>query len=135
MSKGANKAKVKTIKKEKFAKKSRQRKLLIIGVCSLVIVVVVGLALYSAVMNKDTEIYGYYGQTVQLLENGNFSAILAHNARKNGTYTKMAENGRIGVLFNVNGSLQLGWIINNALHIPPEWDDGHGHGNILPRVN
>ena len=129
MSKSANSSKVKA------AKTTKQNKILIIGACSLIMAAVLGLALFSAATGKNAEIYGYYGQTVQLLENGNFFAILAHSARKSGTYTKTAENGRIAVLFNVNGSIQLGWIINNALHIPPEWDDGHGHGSIFPRVN
>ena len=135
MSKGINRSKANALRKEKAAKKTKQKKMLILCICSLMILAVAGIALYSALMNKNTEIYGYYGQTVQLLENGNFSAMLAHNVRKNGTYTKRIEDDRITVIFNVNGNIELGWIINNVLHIPTEWDDGHGHGSVFPKVN
>jgi len=83
----------------------------------------------------EVEIFSYHGQTVELQKDGNFTASLAHGVRKNGTFTKTTENDRTIVSFNVNGNIEVGRIINNSLHIPKEWDDGHGHGNIFPKVN
>jgi len=88
-------------------------------------------------MNERTEneIFSYHGQTVQLLADGTFTASLAHGVRKSGTFTKTTENDRTIVSFNVNGNVEVGIIVNNFLHIPREWDDGHGHGNVFPKVN
>jgi len=130
------KEKAKLLKKEKAQKKAKKKKLLIAGICVL-LAVISGTVIFLIKNNfekKVTEIYSYHGQTVQLLDDGNFTAVLAHNVRKRGTYTKTSENNRINVLFNINGIIETGWIINDSLHIPGEWDDGHGHGTIFPRI-
>jgi hypothetical protein len=136
MSKDGLKTKRKQIRKNE-RKKAKQRKILIISIISIFALVVFGFLLHSLVGKNEiaaSETYSYHGQTVQLLENGTFIARLAHNVRKNGTFTKNTENNIVNVIFNTNGIIEIGWIINDALHIPEEWDDGHGHGNIFPRV-
>jgi len=135
MSKGAAKAKAKIIEKENIKKKARLKKVVIVIACALVIMVVLGIALNSTNKKKNAEIYSYLGQTILLYPDGKFTAALAHNANKSGTYTKTTESGRINVSFNINGRVEVGWIINNNLHLPREWDDGHGHGNIFPKQN
>jgi hypothetical protein len=137
MPKDRLKTKRKQIRKNE-RKKAKQRKTLIISIISIFALVVLGFLLHSLIGKNEivaSEIYSYHGQTVQLLEDGTFTARLAHNVRKNGTYTKNAENNRINVIFNTNGVIEIGRIVNNALHIPEEWDDGHGHGNVFPRIN
>ena len=134
MSKNALKAKASIRKKEKSIKKAKQKKLIIMAVLTLAVLVVSVSVLNLIKREKTTETYSYYGQTVRLFPNGKFSAILAHNIPKNGTYTKVNEGGRIHISFNINGYAESGWIINNNLHIPGEWDDGHGHGNIFPKI-
>ena len=135
MSKNAVKAKAKKQKKELSLKKAKQKKIIIAAVCVLLAAAVVsGIALISANTEKPMEIYSYLGQTVQLFPDGKFAAVLAHNVRKNGTYAKTTENGRTAISFNVNGNIEIGWINNNNLHIPGKWDDGHGHGNVFPKV-
>ena len=137
MSKSALKEKAKNQKKENSAKKAKKKKLIIAAVFLAAAAAAVTLWFVINYVNqqKAPEIYSYQGQTVQLLSDGTFTAILAHNVRKRGTYTKTDEHGMTGVLFNVNGFIETGWIINNELHIPREWDDGHGHGNVFPAVN
>ena len=124
-------------KKEKAKKVEMQKKILIAVICVLIagIIGVLIFRMHNANEKRINEIYSYHGQTVQLLEGERFIAILSHNVRKSGTYTKANENDRVAVTFSYDGKNETGWIINNSLHIPREWDDGHGHGNIFPRVN
>jgi len=137
MSREAVKQKAKAKKMESMAKKAKKKKLIIAGVCIAVVTAAAVLTILIFPTHKQTEaeIYSYHGQSVQLLPDGSFNARLSHNVRKNGTYTKINESSRIIVQFNIDGRVETGFIINNSLHIPAEWDDGHGHGNIFPRSN
>jgi len=137
MSKSAAKEKAKILKKEKAVIRARRKAFIIIGIFALVVVAaaVVGINIRkqnNAEVSQE-ETYTYGGQVVQLLSNGTFSASLAHNVRKSGTYVKAEESGSTKVIFIVNDEEEVGWIINNALYLPHEWDDGHGHGNVFPR--
>ena len=137
MSKGAAKEKAKALKKEKAVIKARQKAFIIAGIFALVVITaaVVGINIrkHNSTVVLQEELYTYGGQTVQLLVDGTFSASLAHNVLKNGTYTKTEENGRTKVTFIVNGREEAGFIINSSLYIPHEWEDGHSHGNVFPR--
>jgi predicted AlkP superfamily pyrophosphatase or phosphodiesterase len=124
-------------KKLEIKKTKQKKKLLLISICVLITLVALIFILHSVVRKNENEImetYSYHGQTVQLLTDGKFSASLAHGVKKNGTYKKTTENDIIIVSFNVNGKEEIGRIINNSLHIPGEWDDGHGHGNVFPKI-
>jgi len=137
MSNKVVKEKAKIQKKERAEKKAKQKKLIILCIC-VSLAVIIGVSIFviqNLVGNEAAEIYSYQGQTIQLLNDGRFTAMLAHNVRKSGTYTKTDENGIITVAFNTNGNIETGWIINNSLHIPREWDDGHGHGNVFPKID
>ena len=118
------------------AGKAKTRKLIIIGICVLVAIILSTLifGMTSVIEKNVTEIYSNQIQAVQLLDNGKFAAILAHNVRKSGTYTKTNDGSVITVAFNTNGRIETGWIMNDSLHIPREWDDGHGHGTVFPRA-
>lgn len=116
-------------------KSAKQKKILIISACILAVIAVLIFVLKPAGGSKTAEIYSFQRQTVQLFPDGSFSASLAHNVRKTGSYTKTPGSDRIVVLFNVNGRQEVGLIMNNSLYIPREWDDGHGHGNVFPRQN
>jgi len=127
--------KTKAQKKEAAIKKVNRKIFIIVGICVLAIVVAV--IVIVAVRNQNSagaEIYSYGGQSVWLFTNGNFTASLAHHT-VNGTYTKVNESARTLVYFSVNGNQVIGRIINNSLYLPDEWDDGHGHGTVFPRVN
>ncbi|MCL2443161.1 MAG: hypothetical protein FWD13_06815 [Treponema sp.] len=119
-----------------FKTNKKHNKVGLLCVYALIISLVIFLVLSCTKDEKsENEIFSYHGQTVQLLADGTFTASLAHGVRKSGTFTKTTENDRTIVSFNVNGKVEVGRIINNSLHLPREWDDGHGHGNVFPKVN
>ncbi|MDR2964701.1 MAG: hypothetical protein LBU88_02880 [Treponema sp.] len=136
MAKGILKEKQKNRKME-MKQKKQNKKLLIISICVLITILALIFILYSVAgkTNNEIETYSNHGQTIQLLADGTFTARLAHNVRKNGTFTRTVENDRTIVSFNVNGNIEIGQIINNSLYIPREWDDGHGHGNVFSKVS
>ena len=134
MSKSVVNAKAKALRKEKAVKKANRKKIIIASICVLVVIAAVVFTVILRNQNKETEIYSHDGQSVQLFADGTFSARLAHNTGS-GTYSKRTEGNRTFILFNVNGSEASGYIENNALHLPHEWDDGHGHGTVFPRQN
>jgi len=133
MSKSALKSRRKAQRQENAVKKARNKKLLFISICALIIICAAAYGIYSSSHKNKTETYSDGGQTIQLLADGKFSALLAHNNRKAGTYAKTTENGRIKVIFNTGGTESTGWIINDSLHFPEEWEDGHHHGNALQK--
>jgi len=141
MSKGVVEAKAKARKKENAEKKANKKKLLIVWIISLVVLAAAIIIFLPNILNRhsgsshqyETETYSRGRSTIELNANGNFSASLPHGVRKSGTYTKTPE-GRITLVnFNVNGNIEVGRIENNALHLPMEWDDGHGHGSVFTR--
>jgi len=147
MPKNETKTKIKKQKKEMAAKKSRKKKAIIAVITLLITACAIGFFVFynnqqnmpGAAINEEhqenEEIYRYGGQTIRLLADGTFMASLAHGSTKNGTYSKTTEGEITSVIFNSNGNEEIGRIIDNSLHIPREWDDGHGHGNIFPKVN
>jgi hypothetical protein len=140
MPKNTSKTKVKQLRKERAAKRARKKRIIIAGFSILVILIIVGLVVFLSSRPDNAEVYGNHGQTVRLYDDGNFTARLPHNVRKNGTYTRTIENDLTIIEFTTfgsttEGSTETGWIIENSLHIPREWDDGHGHGSVFPRVN
>jgi len=134
MSKSGSNAKAKARKKEKAAKKANRKKLLVIGICALVVIAAAAVGLFLYTYESSDETYSAGGQSVRLSANGKYTANLAHGVRKSGTYIREIEDGRTTIYFDVNGREEIGWIFSDALHMPREWDDGHGHGNILNRV-
>jgi len=134
MSKKWLKEKAKNQKREIAEKKQKQRNIKLVFVCAAVLAAAAAGVIVFLNRNPGPEIYNYHGQTVQLYSSGKFTAALAHNVNKSGTYTKEKTNDRTVVSFNVNGNTETGWIMNNSLHIPEEWKDSHGHGEIFPRA-
>lgn len=138
MSKNVLKARAK-FRKEENAKKKARKKIIIVGICLVLILGGFGIFLFVNTKQKreeanSPEFYSYGSQSVQLLADGKFTASLAHNVSKSGTFTKANENERIAVSFYIDGRTEIGYIYNNSLHLPREWDDGHGHGSIFPKV-
>jgi hypothetical protein len=133
MSKGSAGTSHKNLRIEAARKKAKQKKLVSAILGTVIVVAVTAFLINSSIQQRRIETYTNGVKMVQLLEDGNFSATLAHNVRKTGTYTKEEEDGGITVTFNTRGTAESGRIIDNALHIPEEWDDEHNHGRILPR--
>jgi hypothetical protein len=127
------KANTKNQRREAALKKAKRQKLMLISFCAVAAAAVITFVIHSAVRQSGTETYSGGGLSVQLLENGQFSATLAHNVRKNGTYTKTADGNRVMVSFHMDGAVEVGWIEDKALRVPAEWEDSCGHQYILPR--
>jgi len=123
--------------KKQIARKKMNRKNIIIAIIFVIIAAGAAAGWFTfGNKNKDAETYSAGGQTIRLFPDGNFTANLAHNTNKSGTYARIEEGGRILLVFTEsNGAVSEGSIQNNRLHIPSQWDDGHGHGNILSRVD
>jgi len=137
MSKSGSKGKNKALKREKAKIKARRKTIIIISILVLVVIAAAVVGIHFRNQNHKNilqeEIYSYRGQTVHLLADGTFSAKLAHNVNKDGTYTRAEESGRTKISFKSGGRDEDGWIINDSLHLPKEWEDGHGHGSVFPR--
>ncbi|MDR2531446.1 MAG: hypothetical protein LBC82_01200 [Oscillospiraceae bacterium] len=129
MSKGGAKA----LRREKARKKAKRIKILVVCGCVLVVAALVATGIYLSGRESEAEVYNAGYQTVRLFSDGRFTAVLGHNVMKSGTYTKSSRSGAAEITFNSGGRTEVGWLENNELRIPAEWEDGCGHGNILQR--
>jgi len=114
-------------------KKAKQKKLIIAGVCTLAVAAVIVISVLLSSTERRSEVFSNGIKLVELLPDGRFSANLAHNVRKSGTYTRVLEDNNEVIFFDTNGVIEVGWIEDNALVIPEQWDDFHNHGRVLPR--
>ena len=135
MSKSALGNSPKAQRKRAARKKAKQKKLILTGISVVVVaaIVVLVVLLTGSGAQDGTQTFSAGGQIVQFLGDGRFSASLAHNVRKSGTYTMTANDNGVTVDFNTNGLVELGWIEDDVLIIPEEWEDLCNHGRRLPR--
>jgi magnesium-transporting ATPase (P-type) len=119
-------------------KQNKKKRSIIIALVSIVVVLVVCyIFIFSPRwQNENTSherVFANHGQTITLNTNGTFQAVLAHGVRINGTYNESVQNNEIIISFVSNGVSAYGRITENGrtMHLPREWDDGHGHGNIF----
>jgi len=141
MSKSALKSRKKAQKQENAIKKANRKKFFAIMIFSLIVLAVAAIIFVPGILqtisgssHNESEVFGQGRSIIELNVNGTFSASLPHNVNKSGTYTKTVEGARTLVNFNVDGNIEVGRIENNSLHLPREWDDGHGHGTVFPRI-
>ena len=119
-------------RKQEIARKKRNKKIIIISV-SVVALALIVIGIIAAVNSARTETYGDGYQSIVLLPNGKFTAELSHGQSYSGTYSKSTQDGMTIVAFTYDGSTVVGEIEDGMLHIPHEWDDGHGHGSAFPK--
>jgi len=138
MSNKSERNKDKKLRKELAIKKAKQKKIItavISAVAVLAVIIVLAVVLYYTVgQQPKADIYSDGSQTIQLFEDGKFTANLSHGVNKSGTYTKTTEGNKIVVEFDVSGDISEGQIVNNTLYFPEEWEDEHAHGNALGSV-
>jgi len=129
-----SKSTTKAARRENALKKAKRKKILIASICGLVAVAVLAFVVYSAIQQSKIETYSDGSQTVRLFPDGTFTATLSHMT-KSGTYTKTSEDGIDKVSFNASGATMsaVGRIENKILYLPDAWDDGHDHGDALPK--
>ena len=122
---------------EAAEKKAKRQKAVTITVVSIAVVCIVALIVFLSMRQSGNRVYEGGGQTITLRTDGTFNATLAHPPAKNGTYTESTENGVTAISFTIDGETvtgtisETGTVSGSALTIPEEWDDGHGHGNVL----
>ena len=141
MSRGLLK-KARALKKQQNAKKKANKKNAAgIIIFAFIVLAIVAYLLIPGFLEKissaskgESEIFSHGNQIVQLFADGSFKASLAHGVSKNGTYLKKADGSRTVITFIVNGKQEIGRIENNSLHLPREWDDGHGHGSVFTKA-
>ena len=125
----------KVLRRQRAVKRGNRKKFAFIAVIALAVIAVAVFGILSESRKNNAETYSAGGQTVYLYQDGKFTALLAHNKTKTGTYTRSTEGARTEVAFNINGAINIGSIENNRLRIPNEWDDGHGHGSVLVKTD
>ena len=120
-------------RKEAALKKARNKKIIAFAVIALIVICLIALIILLATRQSGNRVYENGNQTVILKSDGSFTANLAHEVTKSGTYNEneSEENGIITVSFVTDGSTAEGTISNNILTIPDEWSDGHGHGTTF----
>lgn len=134
----AEKARQERIEQERqlaIKKKQDNKKKLIISLVSIAVAVciitVVAVCIKNATGSKS--IYGTYtydSQTIVLKEDMTFTATLAHDTTKSGTFST---NGTT-IYFVSNSTTESGTLNNGRITIPSSWDDGHGHtGTFVKR--
>ena len=111
-------------------KKAKQKKMITVGVCISIVLVITALLIFNSHQQSKNRIYTDGHQTITLRSDGSFTAVLAHDTRT-GTYTENAEADVIIITFISEQKSVSGSIENDYLMLPQEWDDGHGHGSTL----
>ena len=124
----------KKARREQETKQAKRKTGLFIALIAALLLAVIGGLALGAIRAIGTETYSDGNQTVTLSRDGTFTAELAHNNRKSGAYVMSeGEDGVTVIGFTASGVTDSGLIEGGALHIPVEWDDGHGHNRILPK--
>ena len=122
-------SKNKKAKRELAIKKAKQKRIVMITAAAVVVAALAVAIIIGAVSSAGTETYTNGSATITLRPNGRFSATLHHNERFSGTYVKTEG----GVELSHDGVTITAVIDGDRMHIPDEWDDGHGHGSYLTR--
>jgi len=124
----------KKARREMAIKRAKRKKLIIISVIVVLLLALATFIILSIVRGSGTETYTDGEQTVELFSNGKFSAVLAHNNKLSGQYTKTGQDGYSAITFTYNGTTATGLVMNDEFYLPEEWQDGHdSHGSILPK--
>ena len=122
----------KSARRQAAIKKQKRKNRIILAVCVTVVVFIAGLVGYNLYQQLGNRVFAdaHRVQEVTLRTNGTFTARLAHETRS-GTYSEYSDGAVTTVTFAYDGVTASGTIIDTILTMPNEWDDQHGHGNIL----
>jgi len=115
-------------RREMAAKKEQQKQKRMTIIFAVILLTAITIVVIGIVQSLGTEVYSDDYTKVTLRSNGNFTAVF-HQGKISGTYTKTADS----IEFTYDGQTVSGELEENALHLPHEWDDGHGHNAILIR--
>ena len=118
-------------RRERAIKKAKLRRNIIIAIASAVILAVAAAVVITVVTSVGRETYSDGQQAVTFYSDGSFRAMLLHNNTYSGTYVKT--EGGMELTYGPDAAPVTVFvqIDGDALQIPSEWDDGHGHAGIL----
>ena len=119
----------KRARRELAAKKASRKRIFLIIVAAAVALAAASAIIIGAVYSANLETYSDGYATIELRPDGRFTASLYHNENYNGTYVKTADR----VEFTYDAVTISTELDGNSLRIPYEWEDGHGHGSLLPK--
>jgi len=114
-------------------KRAKRKRVIVISIVSIAVIAIISIIIIFSSGSRENaaRVYDGGGAIITLSDNGTFSPFLWHGEIKIGTFTESVLNGNTLVTFMYNGSTEDGWIYDNVLHIPDNWDDGHGHGTMF----
>jgi len=122
----------KRARRELARRKAKRNKTIIITVCLVVFITATVLITYNVIQNSLADVYSNSEMTVKLRPDGRFRAAL-HDEKYRGSYATVDESGVIVITFTYGGKTAVTEIILDQLYLPDEWDDGHGHGDVLTK--
>jgi len=116
-------------------KKAKKRKIIVLSIVAVSVLAISVLVFILVVQGLGTETYTDGGQqSVRLTSDGSFVADLAHGVKYDGTFEKTEQEGYADITFTFNDGLTaVGVIVDDQLHLPYEWDDGHGHETVFSK--
>ena len=118
-------------RRDALKKEQRNRKIRLAVIFALAFAVVASVVIYNVAKFYEGRIYVAENARIILSRDGTFDARLFHEDIA-GTYEESGNRNSSIVTFFANDIVTQGHISNNALSIPPEWDDGlHGHPTIF----
>jgi len=115
-------------------KEAKQKKIIIITVCTLIILALVGFFLVDAFERGEERVFVNGRDSITLYEDGTFTASLPHGMNLSGTFTETTTDGLTAIAFTYDGRTEVGNIIDGEdLTIPHAWEVtcGHGHGSLF----
>jgi len=123
-------------KKMTRRQKLRLKKIMGIIICIVIVVIVVTAIIVNILQNRNARVFTDGTQTITLRENGTFTAELYHGVIRSGDYKEMSmmgEDGEFIVVFFQEKNVETtgGFLVDNILTYPEDWDDIHGHNRNL----
>ena len=122
----------KQARRELARKKAKRNRMIAITVVSAVLLIAATLITYTVIQNSLAEVYTDGEQTVSLRPNGRFRAELAHENYR-GSYKKTEEDGATVVTLTYGKASVVAHLYDDQMELPEEWNDDHGHGDVLTK--
>ena len=122
--------KSKSDRRQQAMAKSRRKNRIIAAVCFLVLAAVIVLFVINIASRDGTRVFVSPAGRITLNIDGTFEARLPHGVVRSGSFEENTADGVTTISFTHNGVTSNGRLFGNSLSVPPEWDDGCGHGLI-----
>ena len=119
-------------RREQAIKKKKRKRNVIIAVVSVVVLALVAVTVITVMSSIGTETYSDGQQSIKLNSDGSFTAALYH-IRYDGTYVRTGDSIELTYDFGGTTATVFAQLDGDSLYLPIEWDDSHGHGNVLTK--